>query len=139
MAAATKSFSVKTKSWVAWISRRSYGSVKNDISSPDFNDKVFKGLQTHFPCLEKNDEATRKGIVGMYGESITGYKLFKCKRPFQFKHGGVIPEFEVAYEEWGTLNSERSNAVLLHTGLSASAHAKSTEVWFIFRCGCGYG
>ena len=41
--------------------------------------------------------------------------------------GGVLPEFDVAFETWGTLNSSKSNAVLLHTGLSASSHAHSTE------------
>lgn len=41
--------------------------------------------------------------------------------------GGVLPEFDIAYETWGTLNKDRSNAILLHTGLSASSHAHSTE------------
>jgi len=38
----------------------------------------------------------------------------------------VLPEFDIAYETWGTLNADKSNAILLHTGLSASSHAKST-------------
>ena len=38
-----------------------------------------------------------------------------------------IGTLTVAYETWGTLNKEKSNAVLLHTGLSSSAHAKSSE------------
>lgn len=40
--------------------------------------------------------------------------------------GGVLPSFDVAWEAWGTLNADRSNAILLHTGLSASSHAHST-------------
>lgn len=40
-------------------------------------------------------------------------------------HGGVLPELYIAYETWGTLNSDKSNAILLHTGLSASSHARS--------------
>jgi homoserine O-acetyltransferase len=40
--------------------------------------------------------------------------------------GGVLPSFDVAYEAWGTLNGSRTNAILLHTGLSASSHAHST-------------
>jgi homoserine O-acetyltransferase len=32
----------------------------------------------------------------------------------------------IAYETWGTLNAERSNAILLFTGLSPTAHAAST-------------
>ena len=37
-----------------------------------------------------------------------------------------MPEFNVAYESWGKLNEDKSNAILLHTGLSASSHAHST-------------
>ena len=39
----------------------------------------------------------------------------------------MLPEFNVAYETWGKLNAGKSNAILLHTGLSASSHAHSTE------------
>jgi homoserine O-acetyltransferase len=38
----------------------------------------------------------------------------------------VLSEFDIAYEAWGTLNKDQSNAILLHTGLSASSHAHST-------------
>lgn len=41
--------------------------------------------------------------------------------------GGVLPEFDIAYETWGQLNEDKSNAILLHTGLSASSHARSTD------------
>ncbi|ODO06845.1 homoserine O-acetyltransferase [Cryptococcus amylolentus CBS 6273] len=36
-----------------------------------------------------------------------------------------LPPFTVAYETWGTLNADASNAILLHTGLSASSHVAS--------------
>ncbi|WWC65793.1 homoserine O-acetyltransferase [Kwoniella dejecticola CBS 10117] len=36
-----------------------------------------------------------------------------------------LPPFQIAYETWGTLNSARDNAILLHTGLSASSHVAS--------------
>ena len=35
---------------------------------------------------------------------------------------------QIAYETWGKLNEDKSNAILLFTGLSASSHAKSHEV-----------
>jgi pimeloyl-ACP methyl ester carboxylesterase len=38
-----------------------------------------------------------------------------------------LAEFDVAYETWGTLSPARDNAILLHTGLSASSHAASTR------------
>lgn len=40
----------------------------------------------------------------------------------------MLPQFNIAHEHWGTLNADKSNAILLHTGLSASSHAHSTEV-----------
>jgi len=40
--------------------------------------------------------------------------------------GGVLHQFDIAYETWGTLNESKTNAILLHTGLSASSHAHST-------------
>ena len=67
-------------------------------------------------------------LKGASGESLIGYKLFKCMKPYNFKHGGVIPSVELAYETWGELNSDCSNAILLHTGLSASSHAHSHDV-----------
>ena len=44
------------------------------------------------------------------------------------KMGGTVEEMELVYETWGELNEEKDNAILLHTGLSASSHAKSHEV-----------
>lgn len=52
---------------------------------------------------------------------------YTCKTPLLLDWGGVLPEFTVAYETWGRLNADRSNAILLHTGLSASSHAHSTD------------
>ena len=46
--------------------------------------------------------------------------------PFNFLKGGEIGSVTIAYETWGKLNEERSNAVLILTGLSPSAHAASS-------------
>jgi homoserine O-acetyltransferase len=46
--------------------------------------------------------------------------------PFRIWKGGTLVRAQVAYECWGTLNKERSNAILLFTGLSPSAHAASS-------------
>lgn len=37
-----------------------------------------------------------------------------------------MPEFDIAFETWGEINADKSNVILLHTGLSASSHAHST-------------
>lgn len=47
--------------------------------------------------------------------------------PFRFASGGQIPYLELAFETWGELDADRSNAVLILTGLSPSAHAASSE------------
>lgn len=103
----------------------------HDVKSPDFAHAEFKGMSSHFPCLdrlkEKQNEAVG-GITGMYGEKVQGYKTFKHVEPFYMKYGGVLPQLELAYEEWGQLNEEKNNVILLHTGLSGSSHAKSSEV-----------
>ncbi|MBS0579225.1 MAG: homoserine O-acetyltransferase [Proteobacteria bacterium] len=46
--------------------------------------------------------------------------------PFPMWRGGQLHGARCAYETWGTLNAQRSNAILLFTGLSPSAHAASS-------------
>jgi homoserine O-acetyltransferase len=48
--------------------------------------------------------------------------------PLLLKEGGKLSEFTLAFETWGELNAERSNAVLILSGLSPSAHAASSEM-----------
>lgn len=54
-------------------------------------------------------------------------KFLHIEEPLSLKKGGVLPSFTLAYETWGELNADRSNAVLILTGLSPSAHASSSE------------
>lgn len=61
-----------------------------------------------------------------YAKIVSGYQTFHHPEPFQLDYGGVLPSFDLAYEAWGTLNADRSNAILIHTGLSASSHARSS-------------
>ncbi|MEJ1965729.1 MAG: homoserine O-acetyltransferase [Gammaproteobacteria bacterium] len=62
--------------------------------------------------------------------------------PFPMWRGGVLHGARIAYETWGELNATRSNAILLFTGLSPSAHAKSSaedtsEGWWETMIGPG--
>ncbi|AOZ72704.1 homoserine O-acetyltransferase [Boudabousia tangfeifanii] len=41
--------------------------------------------------------------------------------------GQVLPEAQLAYETWGTLNSQRSNAVLLLHALTGDSHVSASE------------
>ncbi|MCC4633463.1 homoserine O-acetyltransferase MetX [Xanthomonas dyei] len=47
--------------------------------------------------------------------------------PFPMKRGGELYQARVAYETWGTLAADRSNAVLIVTGLSPNAHAAANQ------------
>lgn len=83
----------------------------------------FSGLKEEFPCLLRNPLS---GPEPEYDKIVSGYNTFKWSKPFHVKYNkGVLPELNIAYETWGELNKEKSNAILLTAGLSASSHAKS--------------
>lgn len=52
-------------------------------------------------------------------------QFFNLSSPFAMKRGGVLHGARVAYETWGTLNPQRSNAILILPGMSPSAHVTS--------------
>ncbi|EOD46925.1 putative homoserine o-acetyltransferase protein [Neofusicoccum parvum UCRNP2] len=102
-------------------------AVKPD---PETSDSTNPALA--FPCLDalENRSATlqKRSLLGPEPSYTTGnHENFLCKQPMLLDWGGILPEFNIAYETWGKLNADKSNAVLLHTGLSASSHAHSTE------------
>lgn len=85
-----------------------------------------------FPCLDAMETrsatlqstSSSAGPEPSYTSGVT--QVHHCKDPLYLDWGGVLPEFTIAYETWGALNADKSNAILLHTGLSASSHAHST-------------
>jgi homoserine O-acetyltransferase len=85
-----------------------------------------------FPCLDAQEAKTatlQRGshATGPEPSYTTGkHMVFRSETPILLDWGGVLPDFEIAHETWGTLNADKSNAILLHTGLSASSHAHST-------------
>ncbi|KAI5795829.1 homoserine O-acetyltransferase [Pyronema domesticum] len=85
-----------------------------------------------FPCLDALERRTEQlqtqfSSDGPEPSYTTGaHETFTSKEPILLDNGGVLQEFDIAYETWGTLNADRSNVILLHTGLSASSHAHST-------------
>lgn len=88
--------------------------------------------QMAFPCLDAVESRTReiqslRSGKGPEPSYTTGaHESYHATKPLLLDYGGVLREFTVAYETWGQLNSSKSNAILLHTGLSASSHAHST-------------
>ncbi|CAG8955752.1 hypothetical protein HYFRA_00011618 [Hymenoscyphus fraxineus] len=86
-----------------------------------------------FPCLDalESKSATLEarslssGPEPSYTSGVT--EIYHCNDSLLLDWGGVLPEFDIAYETWGEMNADKSNVILLHTGLSASSHAHSTE------------
>lgn len=58
----------------------------------------------------------------------SSYKVYRHTKPVPLTYASPLPEFDIAYETWGELNAAKDNVILLHTGLSASSHAASTEL-----------
>ncbi len=52
---------------------------------------------------------------------------FQFDEEFPMYRGGILPCLQLAWESWGELNETQSNAVLVFTGLSPSAHVASSE------------
>ncbi|MCS5637414.1 MAG: homoserine O-acetyltransferase [Myxococcota bacterium] len=65
------------------------------------------------------------GPEPQYEKVVSGYETFHSDRAFECEWGGVLPQIDLAWESWGELSPGRDNAILLHTGLSASSHARS--------------
>lgn len=53
-------------------------------------------------------------------------KYVELPRPFPMRHGGVLPSVRIAYESWGELLPSKDNVLLVVTGLSPGAHARSS-------------
>ena len=77
--------------------------------------------------MSPSDADIPGGPEPQYDRVVSGYETFHRPEPFPCQWGGELPEISLAYETWGTLSPARDNAILLHTGLSASSHARSHE------------
>ncbi len=86
-----------------------------------------------FPCLDAQEARTaslskRSLNSGPEPSYTTGrHRNWRSQEALLLDWGGVLPQFNIALEHWGKLNNDNSNVILLHTGLSASSHAHSTE------------
>lgn len=83
-----------------------------------------------FPCLDKLESRSQSWESGPepdYAKVVSGYEKYHSDKSMSLDYGGNLPSFDIAYETWGELDSNKSNAILLHTGLSASSHAKSHD------------
>ena len=53
----------------------------------------------------------------------TQTRFLEIGSPFPLRDGGTLPQVRIAYETWGELNADRSNAILVCHALSGSHHA----------------
>src|SRR5688572_8886051 len=67
------------------------------------------------------DNAPDRHSVGIVTPRVAHFR-----EPLRLKSGAVIDEYELAYETYGTLNSDASNAVLVCHALNASHHVAGT-------------
>jgi len=66
--------------------------------------------------------------------------VYHHNHSFDLRRGGQLKQFQLAWESWGSLNQDKSNVVLIFTGLSPDAHAASnqsnpTPGWWEFMLG----
>ncbi|KAI1819508.1 homoserine O-acetyltransferase [Xylaria intraflava] len=120
----------------AWNPNISYGARPLHVLPPK-RSNTSQGEASNpamaFPCLDAlemrsaNLEAKSLSSGPEPAYTVGATEVFHCIEPFLLDWGGVLPEFDIAYETWGRMNADKSNVILLHTGLSASSHAHSTE------------
>ncbi|GAA5932775.1 uncharacterized protein JCM15063_002199 [Sporobolomyces koalae] len=99
---------------------------RNSALSPDSSAASYNTLGPSTTATSDPTADDPEGPEPAYANVVSGYQTYHHPRPFALDYGGHLPSFSLAYETWGTLNADKSNAVLLHTGLSASSHAHST-------------
>ncbi|RVD82443.1 uncharacterized protein DFL_006870 [Arthrobotrys flagrans] len=98
-------------------------------SNPQMAFPCLDALETRTSNLLNNSTPVKKFSSGGGPEpSYTSgpHQTFHSPTPLRLDWGGTLPTYTIAYETWGSLNPTASNAILLHTGLSASSHAHST-------------
>ncbi|KAL4905430.1 hypothetical protein BDW74DRAFT_16924 [Aspergillus multicolor] len=110
---------------------RSLRSSTSNSPAPSPRDSSNPALS--FPCLDAQEAKSALLSARSLGSgpepSYTAghHERFHSDEPLLLDWGGLLPEFDIAYETWGQLNTNKDNVILLHTGLSASSHAHSTE------------
>eukprot|EP00123_Amoebidium_parasiticum_P021440 comp6728_c0_seq1/m.2505 comp6728_c0_seq1/g.2505 ORF comp6728_c0_seq1/g.2505 comp6728_c0_seq1/m.2505 type:complete len:442 (-) comp6728_c0_seq1:251-1576(-) len=85
------------------------------------------GTRSRSAQLQSDDEDNSYDTAEPTFSRQPGSQLWRYSKPFSLENGGSLPEIDVCFETWGKLNSDGTNAILLHTGLSAHTHAASNS------------
>ncbi|KAB1643558.1 homoserine O-acetyltransferase MetX [Gulosibacter chungangensis] len=79
---------------------------------------------SQLPGSRRGSSTIRPPATGAWLEGDDpGRRQFLSVGDFEFEHGGTIP-LRIAYETWGELNSDRSNAVLILHALTGDSHVE---------------
>jgi homoserine O-acetyltransferase len=65
---------------------------------------------------------TENNSIGTSSVGIVAAKTAHFNTPLTLKSGAVLPQFDLVYETYGTLNANKSNAVLVCHALSGTHH-----------------
>jgi homoserine O-acetyltransferase/O-succinyltransferase len=66
-------------------------------------------------------------IVELFRHGNVSAKLVEVTNSFEMKRGGQLSNLYIAYETWGELNKDKSNVIVIFTGLSANSHVASSQ------------
>ena len=68
-----------------------------------------------------------KKVITMFKHNNTSATIMSVADSFDMRRGGKLNELDMAYETWGKLNQNKSNVVVVFTGLSPNSHIASSE------------
>lgn len=72
------------------------------------------------------EASTPLGTRNDFGERPAGALKFAQVGQYTFETGGYLPQVELAYETWGTLNAAGDNAVLVAHALTGDTHVAAS-------------
>ena len=75
--------------------------------------------------LYMKNESENKVIP--FFKSKSAANVVQVADSFNLRRGGKLEKVSVAYEAWGKLNTDKSNVIVILTGLSASSHVASSN------------
>jgi len=74
-----------------------------------------------------SEQEARRTLARRIMPELVETKFCDIDRPFALQGGAVLPGLRIAYETWGTLREDGSNAILLYHALSGSHHAAGSN------------
>lgn len=141
MSSLTKSFSRLSSATIRRTdatSRRLSRSITSTTQRPSFPCVDAHAARESFIRQQNSAGAATEKLISSSSEgngpepayarpNPQSYHVYHHNGPFPLTYSdNPLPSFDIAYETWGELSPNRDNAILLHTGLSASSHAAST-------------